>query len=144
MRRPELLITGSRVRVPDGSPRFSTACATTSALGLIGRQTLVPNSRSARTSARLSTSTDHSPQEATTPDEAKHCLAERAFAPLESVARSRDDDAGEGAGTGRVPLECRDELRRTPVEVLIPTADDGRDRHADPSECGPASIGPVV
>src|SRR5213076_2304294 len=60
------------------------------------------------------------------------------------VARSRDDDAGEGAGPGRVPLEGADELRRTPVEVVIPAADDGRDGQADPSEGGPASIGPVV
>src|SRR5438105_4123992 len=79
-----------------------------------------------------------------TPNEAENGLAEGAFAPLESVARSRDDDAGEGAGTGRVPLECPDKLPRAAVEVLVPAADDGRDRHADHSERGPASVRPVV
>src|SRR5256886_5975721 len=84
------------------------------------------------------------PREAATPNEAKHRLSEGAFAPLEAVERSRDDDAGERAGKGCVVLECRDELRRTPVEVLVATADDDSDRRAHPSKRGPASVGSIV
>src|SRR5262245_55715264 len=69
---------------------------------------------------------------------------QHALAPLKAVARARDDRARERAGSRRVLSERRYHISGRPVEELVATAEDRRDREPHGPERGPSSAGPVV